>query len=111
MGYVSGPGLTSAVSEAGGLGILASATMSPPELRDAIKKVRERTAAPFGVNLRADAADARERLRRLQDEVARRFADERWYSDFPVDIARRLSRARYYDNFVGDAERAGGAVA
>jgi NAD(P)H-dependent flavin oxidoreductase YrpB (nitropropane dioxygenase family) len=61
MGYVSGPGLTSAVSEAGGLGILASATMSPPELRNAIRKVRERTAAPFGVNLRADAADARER--------------------------------------------------
>jgi NAD(P)H-dependent flavin oxidoreductase YrpB (nitropropane dioxygenase family) len=61
MGYVSGPGLTSAVSAAGGLGILASATMSPPELRIAITKVRERTAAPFGVNLRADAADARER--------------------------------------------------
>ncbi len=55
------------------------------------------------------AQDARERLRRLQDEVTRRFADERWYSDFPVDIARRLSRARYYDNIVADAERAGGA--
>jgi NAD(P)H-dependent flavin oxidoreductase YrpB (nitropropane dioxygenase family) len=61
MGYVSGPALTSAVSAAGGLGILASATMSPPELRMAIKKVQERTAAPFGVNLRADAGDARER--------------------------------------------------
>jgi NAD(P)H-dependent flavin oxidoreductase YrpB (nitropropane dioxygenase family) len=61
MGYVSGPALTSAVSAAGGLGILASATMSLPELRMAIKKVQERTAAPFGVNLRADASDARER--------------------------------------------------
>jgi molecular chaperone HscB len=61
--------------------------------------------------LRRIAADARERLGRLQDEVARRFADERWYSDFPVDIARRLSRARYYDNIVADAERAGGASA
>ncbi len=57
------------------------------------------------------AQDARERLRRLQDEVAGRFADERWYSDFPVDIARRLSRARYYDNIVADAERASGASA
>ena len=57
------------------------------------------------------ARDAREGLRRLQDEVARRFADERWYSDFPVDIARRLSRARYYDNIVADAERASGASA
>jgi NAD(P)H-dependent flavin oxidoreductase YrpB (nitropropane dioxygenase family) len=62
MGYVSGPGLTSAVSAAGGFGILAAATMSPTELRNAIKKVRERTEAPFGVNLRADAADAREQI-------------------------------------------------
>jgi molecular chaperone HscB len=61
--------------------------------------------------LRRIAVDARERLRKLEDEVARRFADERWYSDFPVDIARRLSRARYYDNIVADAERAGGAPA
>jgi NAD(P)H-dependent flavin oxidoreductase YrpB (nitropropane dioxygenase family) len=61
MGYVSGTRLTSAASAAGGLGIIASATMSPGELRTAIKEVRERTAAPFGVNLRADATDARER--------------------------------------------------
>ncbi len=62
MGYVSGPRLTSAVSAAGGLGIIASATMSPAELRNAVKALRERTDAPFGVNLRADAADARERV-------------------------------------------------
>ena len=62
MGYVSGPRLTSAVSAAGGLGIIASATMSPAELRNAVKTLRERTDAPFGVNLRADAADARERV-------------------------------------------------
>jgi molecular chaperone HscB len=61
--------------------------------------------------LRRIAADARERLRRLEDEVARRFADERWYSDLAVDIARRLSRARYYDSIVADAERASAAPA
>ena len=55
------------------------------------------------------AADARARLRELEEEVARRFADERWFSDMPVDIARRLSRARYYDNIVSDAERAASA--
>jgi NAD(P)H-dependent flavin oxidoreductase YrpB (nitropropane dioxygenase family) len=60
MGYVSGARLTSAVSAAGGFGILAAATMSPTELRNAITKVRERTGAPFGVNLRADAAGAGE---------------------------------------------------
>jgi molecular chaperone HscB len=52
------------------------------------------------------ADDARRRLSRLEDEVARRFADERWYSELALDIARRLSRARYYENIVADAERA-----
>jgi molecular chaperone HscB len=62
------------------------------------------------VRLEGIASEARERLRRLEDEVAQRFADERWYSDLNVDIARRLSRARYYDNIVADAERASAAV-
>ena len=60
MGYVAGAGLTAAVSAAGGLGVIAAATMSQDELRSAIRKVMERTASPFGVNLRADAADAAE---------------------------------------------------
>jgi molecular chaperone HscB len=60
--------------------------------------------------LAAIAADARARLKGLEDEVAGRFADERWYSDLNVDIARRLSRARYYDNIVADAERASAAA-
>jgi NAD(P)H-dependent flavin oxidoreductase YrpB (nitropropane dioxygenase family) len=62
MGYVAGVRLPAAVSEAGGLGLIASATMSPDELRAAIKDVQERTARPFGVNLRADAPDAAERV-------------------------------------------------
>jgi NAD(P)H-dependent flavin oxidoreductase YrpB (nitropropane dioxygenase family) len=62
MGYVAGARLTAATSGAGGLGIIASATMSPEALRSAIGDVKERTAAPFGVNLRADAADAAERV-------------------------------------------------
>jgi NAD(P)H-dependent flavin oxidoreductase YrpB (nitropropane dioxygenase family) len=62
MGYVSGARLAAAVSQAGGLGLIASATMSPAELRSAIKQVKDRTGAPFGVNLRADAPDARERV-------------------------------------------------
>jgi NAD(P)H-dependent flavin oxidoreductase YrpB (nitropropane dioxygenase family) len=61
MGYVSGARLAAAVSQAGGLGLIASATMSPAELRSAIREVKDRTGAPFGVNLRADAPDARER--------------------------------------------------
>lgn len=62
MGYVSGPRLAAATSNAGGLGLIASATMSLDELRDAIKETAGRTDAPFGVNLRADAPDAAERV-------------------------------------------------
>ncbi|WP_306999420.1 NAD(P)H-dependent flavin oxidoreductase [Amycolatopsis thermophila] len=62
MGWVAGPRLVSATAEAGGLGILASATMTYPELGAAIAEVKQRTGKPFGVNLRADAADAGERV-------------------------------------------------
>src|SRR6185503_20579424 len=55
MGYVSGPRLAAATSSAGGLGLIASATMSLAELDQAIGETAGRTAAPFGVNLRADA--------------------------------------------------------
>ncbi|SNX57728.1 NAD(P)H-dependent flavin oxidoreductase YrpB (nitropropane dioxygenase family) [Streptomyces sp. TLI_55] len=62
MGWVAGPRLVSATANAGALGILASATMTLDQLRDAIREVKCRTDAPFGVNLRADAADAGERV-------------------------------------------------
>lgn len=65
MGWVSGPRLVSGTADAGGLGILASATMTMPELERAILEVQGRTGAPFGVNLRADAADAPDRCRLL----------------------------------------------
>ena len=58
MGWVAGPRLVSGTANAGGLGILASATMTFEELEHAILEVKSRTTHPFGVNLRADAADA-----------------------------------------------------
>jgi NAD(P)H-dependent flavin oxidoreductase YrpB (nitropropane dioxygenase family) len=71
MGWVSGSRLTAATAEAGGLGILGSATMTYPELSDAIKETKRRTDKPFGVNLRADAVDAPERIQLLIDENVR----------------------------------------
>ncbi|WP_370290354.1 NAD(P)H-dependent flavin oxidoreductase [Nocardioides sp.] len=67
MGWVSGPRLVAGTANAGGLGILASATMTFAELEKAIIEVKGRTDAPFGVNLRADAADAPDRCRLLID--------------------------------------------
>ncbi|WP_405596521.1 nitronate monooxygenase [Streptomyces sp. NBC_01410] len=71
MGWVAGPRLVSATARAGALGILASATMTLDELRRAVREVASRTDAPFGVNLRADAGDARDRVRIIIDEGVR----------------------------------------
>lgn len=62
MGWVSGARLTAATSAAGGLGILAAATMTFSELEEAIRRVKERTDKPFGVNLRADQVDIMDRV-------------------------------------------------
>jgi NAD(P)H-dependent flavin oxidoreductase YrpB (nitropropane dioxygenase family) len=62
MGWVAGARLVSATANAGGLGILASATMTLDELATAIAKVKAATDEPFGVNIRADAADAGDRV-------------------------------------------------
>jgi len=62
MGWVAGPRLVSASANAGALGILASATMTYEELVGAIAEVKERTERPFGVNMRADAEDAEQRV-------------------------------------------------
>jgi len=65
MGWVAGPRLVSATANAGGLGILASATMPYDQLVGAIRELRNRTDRPFGVNLRADAEDAEQRVQLL----------------------------------------------
>ncbi|ALO13251.1 Enoyl-ACP reductase II [Streptomyces venezuelae] len=71
MGWVAGPRLVSATAAAGALGILASATMTVEQLRSAVREVKSRTDAPFGVNLRADAGDAAERVGIIIDEGVR----------------------------------------
>ncbi|MEU4341253.1 nitronate monooxygenase [Nocardia sp. NPDC023852] len=71
MGWVAGPSLVAATAEAGGLGILASATMTFAELDAAIAKTKTHTSKPFGVNIRADATDAAERIDLLiREQVA-----------------------------------------
>jgi NAD(P)H-dependent flavin oxidoreductase YrpB (nitropropane dioxygenase family) len=65
MGWVSTPELTAATANAGGLGILAGATLTLAETEKAIARTRELTAAPFGVNFRGDAPDVGKRARLL----------------------------------------------
>jgi NAD(P)H-dependent flavin oxidoreductase YrpB (nitropropane dioxygenase family) len=61
MGWVAGAKLASATANAGGLGIIASATMDLPRLADAISETRDRTDRPFGVNMRGDDPQGFER--------------------------------------------------
>ena len=71
MGWVAGPRLVAATAEAGGLGVLASATMTYDELVSAIADVRSRTDKPFGVNMRTDVADVADRVALMIDNGVR----------------------------------------
>src|SRR6201987_6288349 len=62
MGWVAGDRLFAATANGGGLGILASAPMTLDELAPAIGKVKAAPNKPFGVNIRADAGDAEDRV-------------------------------------------------
>ncbi|HEV3347144.1 MAG TPA: nitronate monooxygenase, partial [Methylomirabilota bacterium] len=51
MAFVARAGLAAAVSAAGGLGVIAAAHGSPSQLREEIRRVRELTDRPFGVDI------------------------------------------------------------
>ena len=51
MGPIAGPELVAAVSNAGGLGVLGCTSMSPDEVRSVIRRTRQLTDRPFGVDL------------------------------------------------------------
>jgi NAD(P)H-dependent flavin oxidoreductase YrpB (nitropropane dioxygenase family) len=51
MGFITGPELAAAVSNAGGLGIMSFSANPPPVLREQIRRLRSLTNRPFGVNV------------------------------------------------------------
>src|SRR6185437_8519141 len=61
MGGVAYAELCAAVSNAGGFGTLGMAGRSQNEIRDEIRKVRDRTDKPFGVDLLAAVPESLER--------------------------------------------------
>jgi len=68
MGYVARSSLAAAVSAAGGLGVVAAAHSTPAELRGEIRRVRDLTDRPFGVDILFAAV-------RATGEEAERFTD------------------------------------
>ena len=51
MAWVANASLASAVSNAGGLGVVAAANAPPDVVREEIRKTREKTNNPFGINI------------------------------------------------------------
>ena len=51
MGFITGPELAAAISNAGGLGIMSFSANPPPVLRSEIARLRSLTSKPFGVGV------------------------------------------------------------
>ncbi|MFB3925626.1 MAG: NAD(P)H-dependent flavin oxidoreductase [Syntrophales bacterium] len=68
MSWISVPDLVAAVSNAGGLGILATGPLSAEETRRAVRKIRSMTDKPFGANTALLFPGAVENAKVLLDE-------------------------------------------
>ena len=68
MANIADAELASSVSNAGGLGIIASGGMSADELREEIKKCKKLTDKPFGVNLMLKAPNKDELIKVVMEE-------------------------------------------
>lgn len=74
MGGVAYWELAAAVSEAGGFGCLGAATMSPEQMVEEIRALKERTARPFGVDLlTAMPGDLPAQVEHIIEEGAKAF--------------------------------------
>lgn len=87
MVWCSGWRLASSVSNAGGLGLIGSGSMHPELLREHIRKCRQATTNPFGVNIPL--------LYPQIDEIVQIVAEER----VPVVFTSAGSPAKYTSRF------------
>ena len=88
MAWIADASLASAVSEAGGLGIIAAMNANADWLRDQIHELRERTDKPFGVNVMLMSPFA--------DEVARVVVEEK----VPVVVTGAGNPTKYMKDWV-----------
>lgn len=68
MSWISTPEMVAAVSNAGGLGVLATGVLKANETRAAVKKIRELTDKPFGANATLLFPGAKENAKVLLEE-------------------------------------------
>ncbi|MBP1933008.1 NAD(P)H-dependent flavin oxidoreductase [Ammoniphilus resinae] len=77
-GGTTTPSLVSAVCNAGGLGTLGAGYMSPLQMREAIKEIRQHTNRPFAVNLFIPEPIDEQALSKVQrvNQVMKKFRDQ-----------------------------------
>jgi nitronate monooxygenase len=100
MAPIAGPELAAAVSAAGGLGIIAAAHQTPEEVRVRIRRLRELTDRPFGVNLLlhsevwppVDTATFPDSVVRAMHTVLNRFRER---LGIPASVARPETRPNH----------------
>ena len=97
-GKATPPALVAAVSNAGGLGVIGGSGLEPEQLRDAIRRTRELTDKPIGVdlilpgNIPSDTPLTRSEVRRQIEErypehaaFVRNIMTEQGFGPHPVD--------------------------
>ena len=87
MAWISDPSLVSAVSEAGGLGVLATGHLDAEGCVKAIKEIRERTDKPFAVNIML--------LSQFADEIVKAVCEQK----VPVVTTGAGSPGKYIQMF------------
>jgi len=90
MGWVATPELVAAVSNAGGFGFLAAATLRPEAVAGEIAKIQGLTSQPFGVNFLMDAPGAET----IVDAIVGHGVRAAGYNRSPrADLIKRLKDA------------------
>ena len=90
MGWVATPELVAATCNAGAIGFLAAASLTPDEVGAAIARVRELTDRPFGVNMLMDAPGAEQ----VAEEILRGDVRVASYNRAPnADFIARFKQA------------------
>jgi NAD(P)H-dependent flavin oxidoreductase YrpB (nitropropane dioxygenase family) len=99
MGGVATAELVAAVSEAGGLGIVGAASMPPDEIERQVRRIRDLTSKPFGVDVLLPSGVAAPPRQKEAGEAA---------APSPVDAGPKRPREHLpapYQAFIDNAER------
>ena len=87
MGQASGPELTAAVSNAGGLGVLGLTGKTPEEMREWIVMTRELTDRPFGADIILPAQMSHEKV--TWDDLIARLPTE--HRDYLAELQKKFN--------------------